>query len=71
MNAKFQFVVGGLSTKTHVLDSSLLLCDINVKFNWTLKEYPKFASEAYLSTLSLNEDQMPHNLQPRLGKDII
>ena len=44
----------------------MLLCDINVKFNWILKEYPKFVSEAYLSNLSSDEDQMPHDLQPGL-----
>ena len=59
------------SSKTHLLDSSLLLCDINVKFNWILKEHPKFVSEAYLSNLFLDEDQMPHDLQPGLEKDII
>ena len=32
---------------------------------------PKFVSEAYLSNLSLDEDQMPHDLQPGLEKDII
>ena len=66
-NVKSQFVNGGL----HLVDSSLLLCDINVKFNWILKEHPKFVSEAYLSNLSLDEDQMPHDLQPGLEKDII
>ena len=65
-NVKSQFVNGGL----HVV-SSLLLCDINVKFNWLLKEHPKFVSEAYLSNLSLDKDQMPHDLQPGLEKDII
>ena len=29
----------------------------------------KFVTEAYLSNLSLDEDQMPHDLQPRLEKD--
>ena len=58
-------------SKTHFLDSSLLLCDINVKFNCIHKEQPKFVSEAYLSNLSLDEDQMPHDLQPGLEKDII
>ena len=48
-----------------------MLCDINVKFNWILEEHPKFVSEAYLSNLSLDEDQMPDNLQPGLEKDII
>ena len=57
--------------RTHLLDSSLLLCDINVKFNWILKERPKFVSEAYLGNLSLDEDRMPHDLQPELEKDII
>ena len=56
--------------KTHFLDSSLLLCD-NVKFNWILKELPKFVSEAYLSNVFLDEDRMPHDLQPGLEKDII
>ena len=65
-NVKSQFVNGGL----HVV-SSLLLCDINVKFNWILQEHPKFVSEAYLSNLSLYEDQMPHDLQPWQEKDII
>ena len=58
-------------SKTHFLDSSLLLCDINVKFNCIHKEQPKFVSEAYLSNLSLDEDQMPHDLQPELEKDMI
>ena len=31
----------------------------------------KFVSEAYLSNLSLDEDQMPHDLQPGLEKDIL
>ena len=31
----------------------------------------KFVSEAYLSNLSLDEDQMPYDLQPGLEKDII
>ena len=56
---------------THILDSSLLLCDVNVKFNWILEEHAKFVSEAYLSNLSLDEDQTPHDLQPGLEKDII
>ena len=34
------------------MDGSLLLCDINVKFNWILKN-TLFVSEAYLSNLSL------------------
>ena len=34
-------------------------------------EHSKFVSEAYLSNLCLDEDQMSHNLQPRLEKDII
>ena len=53
------------------MDSSLLLCDINAKFNWILKEHSKFVSEAYLSNLSFDEDQMPHDLQQGLEKDII
>ena len=48
-----------------------MLCDINVKFNWIFEEHPKFVSEAYLSKLSLDEDQMSHDLQPGLEKDII
>ena len=60
-----------MCSKTHFLVSPLLLCDINVKFNRILKEHPKFVSEAYLSNLSLDKDQMPHDLQPRLEKDII
>ena len=48
------------SSKTHLLDSSLLLCDVNVKFNWILEEHPEFVSEAHLSNLSLDEDQMLH-----------
>ena len=59
------------SSQTHFLDSSLLLCDINVKFNWIFKEHPKFVSEVYLSNLSLDEEQMSHNLQPGLKKDMI
>ena len=35
--------------------------------NWTEL---KFVSEAYLSSLSLDEDQMPHDLQLGLEKDI-
>ena len=58
------------SSKTHLFDTSLLLCDTNIKFNWILKEQPKFVSEAYLSNVSLDEDQMPHDLQPGLEKDI-
>ena len=57
-----------MSSKTHFLDSSLLLCHINIKFNWLLKELPKFVSEVYLSNLSLDEDQMPHDMQPGLEK---
>ena len=57
-------------SKAHFLDSSLSLCDINIKFNWILK-HPKFVSEAYFSNLSLDEDQMPHDLQPGLERDII
>ena len=49
--------------KTHLPDSFLLLCYTNVKFNWIIKRYSKFVSEAYLSNLSLDEHQMPHNLQ--------
>ena len=52
-------------------DSSMLLAYINVKFNWIHKEHPKFVSESYLSNLSLDEDQMPHDLQPGLKKDIV
>ena len=48
-----------------------MLCDIDVKFNWILKEHPKFASEAHLSNPASDEDQMPHDLQPGLEKDII
>ena len=48
-----------------------MLGNINVKFNWILKEHPKFISEAHLSNLSLDEDQMPQDLQPGLEKDII
>ena len=58
-------------SKAHFLDSPLLLCDINAKFNWILKEHSKFVSEAYLSNLSFDEDQMPHDLQQGLEKDII
>ena len=39
-----------------------------------LKGYSKFASEAYHSNLSLDEDQMSQDLQPGVihtGKDII
>ena len=36
-----------------------------------LKKHSKFVSEAYLSNLSLDEDQMPHDLQPGLKNDII
>ena len=50
--------------KTHLPDSFLLLCYTNVKFNLIIKGYSKFVSEAYLSNLSLDEHQMPHNLQP-------
>ena len=60
-----------MSSKTHFLDSSLLLCHINIKFNWLLKELPKFVSEVYLSNLSLDEGQMAPNLKPRQEKDII
>ena len=72
MNAKSQFVSGGLYLQRLiswiVFQVTLLLWDINVKFNWILKEHPKFVSEAYLSNLSLDEDQMPHDLQPGLEK---
>ena len=44
---------------------------MNVKFNRTIKGHSKFVSEAYLSNLSLDESQMPHDLQPRLEKDMI
>ena len=33
--------------------------------------HPKFVSEAYLSNLFLDEDHMPHDLQPGMEKDII
>ena len=61
-NVKSQFVNGGL----HVvrLISRIVLC-CYVILMW------KFVSEAYLSNLSLDEDQMPHDLQPGLEKDII
>ena len=72
MNAKSQFVNGGLYLQRLiswiVFQVTLLLWDINVKFNWILKEHTKFVSEAYLSYLSLDEDQMPHDLQPGLEK---
>lgn len=29
-----------------------------------LKRHPKFFSQTYLSSLSLDEDQMPHDSQP-------
>ena len=38
----------------------ILLTDL-IKF----KRHSKFVSKAYLSNLSLDEDQMPHDLQPR------
>ena len=48
---------------SHLLDSSLLLHYLNIKFNriikWTLK-----VSETYLSNISLGEDQMSHDQQP-------
>ena len=61
-NVKSQFVNRGL----HVvrLISRIVLC-CYVILMW------KFVSEAYLSNLSLDEDQMPHDLQPGLEKDII
>ena len=39
---------------------SLLLGYITVKFNWIIKGHSRVVSEAYLSNLSLDEDQMPH-----------
>ena len=51
--------------------SSVQLCGINVKFTLILKEHTKFVSETYLSNLSLDEDQMPHELQTGLKKDIV
>ena len=33
---------------------------INIKFNWIIKGHSRVVSEAYLSNLSLDEDQMPH-----------
>ena len=51
--------------------SSVQLCGINVKFTLILKEHTKFVSENYLSNLSLDEDQSPHDLQPGLEEDII
>ena len=72
INVKSQFVNGGLHlVRLIFLDSSLLLCDINVKFNWILKEHTKFVSKADLNNLSLDEDQMPYDLQPGLEKDIV
>ena len=57
---------------THFLDSSLLLEYINVTFNWIIKGHSRVVSEAYLSNLSLDEDQMKTNdLQARLEEDII
>ena len=44
---------------------------INVKFNWNIKGQSKFVSEAYHRDLSLDEDQMALDLQPRLEKDIV
>ena len=41
-------------------DSSMLLAYINVKFNCTIKGHSRAVSEAYLSNLSLDEDQMPN-----------
>ena len=38
-------------------------CVIFVKFNWIIKGHS--VSEAYFSNLTLDEDQMPHDLQPR------
>ena len=35
-----------------------------VSFIELLKGHSKFVSEAYHSTLSLGEEQMPHDLQP-------
>ena len=43
-----------------------MLGNINVKFNWILKEHPNFVSEADLSNLFLEEDQMSHDLKPGL-----
>ena len=53
-----------MSTKTHFLDSSLLLGFINVKFNCIIKVQSRVVSEAYLSNLSFDEDL--HDLQSRL-----
>ena len=52
-----------LLPKTHFLDGSLLLyyCKSLIKL---LKGHSKLVSEAYHSILSLDEDQMPHELQP-------
>ena len=45
-------------------EPSLLLGYINVKFNWIIKGHSRVVSEAYLSNLSLNDDQMlTHDLQ--------
>ena len=38
-------------------DSSMFLGYINVKFNWIIKGHSKFVSEAFLSSLSVDEDQ--------------
>ena len=44
--------------------------ELNIKFNWIIKGYSKLFSEAYLSNQSFDKDEMPHNLQQGLEKDI-
>ena len=48
---------------SHLLDSSLLLHYLNIKFNRIIKRTLK-VSETYLSNISLGEDQMSHDQQP-------
>ena len=71
MNTKSQFVNEGLYL-LRLISWIVLCCYVILMEN--LIEFlktPKFVSEAHLSNLSLDEDQMPHDLQPGQEKDII
>lgn len=59
----FWVLVLHLLPKIHFPDSSLLLCCIIVKSNWIIKRTFNLFSQAYHNNLSLNEDQMSHDVQ--------
>ena len=62
------FVNGGLYLLR--LISCIVLYYVNINFNWVIKGHSKFVSEVYLSNVSLDKDQIPHNLQPGLENNL-